>query len=99
MNKLDFPDTAPRTPPDSTAKQVGPTIESFLRLIIFALVGTVCAFVTSYVLSPVHNPKQVFPEGFGFVVGIGILCGILAVAESCVFLWRLGSHGLESWWK
>ena len=33
------------------------------------------------------------------MVGLGVLCGFLGVVEGGVLLWRLGSYGLESWWK
>jgi len=99
MNKQqDGFDAAPRTLPDGTVKQTS-TLESFLRLIIFALACGVCAIVIFYTLSLAHNPKQVFPEGFGFVVGFGILFGFLCMVEGGVLLWRLGSRGFESWWK
>ncbi|MEK7089855.1 MAG: hypothetical protein AAB920_03505 [Patescibacteria group bacterium] len=73
--------------------------ESVFRFVCFSIVCAVCVGAFFYTLSPVHNPKQVFPEGFGFVVGLGVLCGFLGVVEGGVLLWRLGSYGLESLWK
>lgn len=96
MNKLDFPDTTPSIPPNGAVKQTS-IKDSFFRLIAFALASAVCAIVMFYTLSLAHNPKQVFPEGFGFVVGFGVLCGFFGVVEAGILLWRLGSHGFD--WK
>lgn len=68
----------------------GSVRESLFRFAMFIVVFILSTGVLVYGLT--HNPKLVFPEGFGFVVGASVLFGLLTVAEGCSLLWRLKKH-------